>query len=933
MKRILATLLAVCMMLSVLITVPFTVSAGTAVGYQEPTRDPANSQGHHDNAIWLSATKLETIKIWEVRDVEGLVKLAEIVNGGNPLAGVTIYQTADIDMSSVANFAGVGFNAGTYFNGTYDGQGYKITGLKQVKGASDQRGGLFSLVMGSAVIKNVYLDATCSFTSKEIASDIKGFGSLIGQIASATVTVENCYSAATVHCAREGRDSYVGGLIGNVGAAVTLSGLTFAGSVYSGALAGGICGYTASAGMTVSGCLNTGKVTTNYTNPENDWEKAIKGAAGGIVGLSQNNIIIENCQSSGRITCMMNLAAGAILGCQSDKAETVIRNCTASGILCGSMLGLVGYRHGDIAVDTSLNNVDATEKQAYELFPWWVGYQVTATYEDGGASYQDIRFVGSIDSLDYQSVGFNYQAVKTDGTVLREGSYTCQYVYEELYAEGGNLKASEICPGGYLFSVTLQKIPVSQGIVTFKLETFAQDTLANGGAKMTGESRSFTHVIGDKAASYTQNDQYKITLGTPTVVYQSPTNMSQEWGYYQFPRLYHTADGALLANWNYSEDTALGGGDSADAIKNAISYDGGKTWTPISDADYSKYPRVFTDAPTKNGNYFVTFGAGGSYEIPKEQLQSLTAYDSGAWFGSTFYVYLASDIAKLNLTDVNGNAVTAFQNPGKIQMTEYNPKTGAYTTSTKTLNWANMPVYGEIRGDSNTVILTTTSTLMAINVKSGMVEKDGVLYYATYTKGFALDELKADHHFGVYVFSSTDGGDTWNCISNIAYKDLPTGYDCYDGPCEPNLHVMPDGSLVIIARTGASNNGSKDPSVITRSTDNGKTWSKPQIFGSVGVLPQTLTLDCGVTIATYGRPGLFYRTTADASGQTWQAEAQITDLSPLQGSQDRQSCFYTGLYALDSDTALLIYADFNYPNGNGGYSKTIMVRTIDVVAK
>jgi hypothetical protein len=153
------------------------------------------------------------------------------------------------------------------------------------------------------------------------------------------------------------------------------------------------------------------------------------------------------------------------------------------------------------------------------------------------------------------------------------------------------------------------------------------------------------------------------------------------------------------------------------------------------------------------------------------------------------------------------------------------------------------------------------------------------------------------------------------------------------------MNLMPDGSLVIIARTGGSYKRN-EPTVISRSTDGGVTWSKPTAFGSVGVLPQMLTLDCGVTIASYGRPGLFFRTTADASGQSWNAQTQITDLSPIQTNSDQYdacgdtySCYYTGLIQIDSNTALLIYSDFYHPDGNGGYTKAIMVRTIDIVAK
>ena len=38
-------------------------------------------------------------------------------------------QTANIDLSSYANWTPIGYNATYYFGGNYDGGGYKITGL------------------------------------------------------------------------------------------------------------------------------------------------------------------------------------------------------------------------------------------------------------------------------------------------------------------------------------------------------------------------------------------------------------------------------------------------------------------------------------------------------------------------------------------------------------------------------------------------------------------------------------------------------------------------------------------------------------------------------------------------------------------------------------------------------------------------------------
>ncbi len=766
-------------------------------------------------------------------------------------------------------------------------------------------------------------------------------GGLLGK-ATGNTLVWRCENHADV----TGPDQKVGGIIGGgVSGYCQVDNSKNYGDIHGVELVGGIIGlsyfpgsltstYVATNGTTYTvnaryqHCTNEGKIT------------ATSQRAGGITGAcwAYNGEVYLDCTNRGTV---IGTNASGILGVQTVVAEKNpmldIINCVNSAAIItestNKVMGICGGYDSSATTFMQQHNVDNSALYAPVQ---WYGYQVKAAYTEGGVQYQDIRLVGTIDSLEYKSVGFTYEAINTAGTVLKSETYTCQYVYEELYAEGGNLKASEIRPNGYLFSLTLEKIPVSLGTVTFKVNVCAEQTQADGGKSIEGKRADFRHVIGDKAASYTANNQYSVVLGEATVVYQSPTNMNQDWGYYQFPRLYYTNTGAILASWNYSEDTVVGGGGNTAAIKNAISYDGGKTWTPISDADISTYKKVF-DVPTKDGFYFAGFGSGGSYEIPASQLSGVPVYATGTSSGTTFNVYLASDIANLTLTDVNGKSVTAFKNPNQISMSECNNSTGASRSSVKTLNWTNMPVYGQVLANGN-IILTTTSQLMAICNNYGMVEKDGVLYYATYTRGFALDGTPVNSldnvYYSVYIFSSTDGGDTWNCISRINRNQLPTltsGTYGYDGPCEPSMTVMPDGSLVLVGRTG-SGDTNKYVSFFARSTDNGKTWDVRK-FGDTGVLPQILTLDCGVTVSSYGRPGLYLNTTANADGLGWQGVIQVNDLSAVQSGQSVQSCFYTGLLPLDSHTALLIYTDFNHPNGSGGYSKAIMARTITIVAK
>ena len=95
----------------------------------------------------------------------------------------------------------------------------------------------------------------------------------------------------------------------------------------------------------------------------------------------------------------------------------------------------------------------------------------------------------------------------------------------------------------------------------------------------------------------------------------------------------------------------------------------------------------------------------------------------------------------------------------------------------------------------------------------------------------------------------------------------------------------------------------------SRSLDGGQSWSHPRVFDDRGVWPRMLTLANGITLASYGRPGLFVRATADPAGLEW--EQRVVVVEPAERRQD--TCSYSALLALDDRTALLAYSDFRYP--------------------
>ncbi|MEI6424787.1 MAG: hypothetical protein WCP55_21400 [Lentisphaerota bacterium] len=87
--------------------------------------------------------------------------------------------------------------------------------------------------------------------------------------------------------------------------------------------------------------------------------------------------------------------------------------------------------------------------------------------------------------------------------------------------------------------------------------------------------------------------------------------------------------------------------------------------------------------------------------------------------------------------------------------------------------------------------------------------------------------------------------------------------------------------------------------------------------------PHMVSYDNGVTLLSYGRPGFFLRATIDPAGLEWGERIQILE-------QGHGTCSYSGLVAIDSNSAFVTYSDFAFPNGEGVPVKTILGRHVTI---
>lgn len=248
------------------------------------------------------AAPIESSGVYQIGTAEDLLWFAQEVNSGN--TGISGVLTADIDMSAVANWPGIG-TATNMFAGSFDGQGHTVT-------FTDADWGLFGYVMGTdgnlITIQNV---TTVGSVNRSAISHEAGF-----------THFKNCINRATISA----KSTKVGGILG------TVSGRNYISQIYSDvrftncgneasitgfSYVGGILGYNSGAQTRLTGCYNIG----NIHAPTN---------AGGMVGYFQGSTgsaIVDSCYNAGRITGSDWI--GGIVGEMENGAE--VRNSYNSG--------------------------------------------------------------------------------------------------------------------------------------------------------------------------------------------------------------------------------------------------------------------------------------------------------------------------------------------------------------------------------------------------------------------------------------------------------------------------------------------------------------------------------------------------------------------------------------------------------------------------
>ena len=258
-----------------------TFTNGKTFVYKMKNATDWQAGGEYTYTVSLAAAKdlgytIESNGSYTVYNADGLLNVAELVNGGKTDINITL--TADIDLTG-KDWTPIGTDYDNSYKGTFDGGGHTITGLTFT--TNDEYAGLFGWLNRAGTVKNVVMEGV-QITSNQIYG-----GSIGGVVGYSWGTIENCSVSGSVS-----GTVYVGGVVGaQIGGSIT--GCSSSATVKGTVDVGGVAGQTNSS-ATLTACYATGNVII-----EMDPQKNIAG--GSLVGMNAGSSLLA-CYATGNVT-------------------------------------------------------------------------------------------------------------------------------------------------------------------------------------------------------------------------------------------------------------------------------------------------------------------------------------------------------------------------------------------------------------------------------------------------------------------------------------------------------------------------------------------------------------------------------------------------------------------------------------------------------
>jgi Neuraminidase (sialidase) len=254
---------------------------------------------------------------------------------------------------------------------------------------------------------------------------------------------------------------------------------------------------------------------------------------------------------------------------------------------------------------------------------------------------------------------------------------------------------------------------------------------------------------------------------------------------------------------------------------------------------------------------------------------------------------MAIDLGDGEIITVGGNTIP--QPDGRLKVS-YVRSTDNWKTYFEDSGFADVPLSTSMGTDNN------TPRIPGMMMHHGIVELPNGDLLASMYGNYKGDNIPIDAYpvelgcmkTRTVIVRSSDRGKTWVNPITVAYDTMlgalnepdVTGSKftivpavTQEGFNEADLAIAPNGDIICVMRSGgASGEGVMTiyptPMYMSRSTDNGQTWTTPIGIADRGCNPSLITLENGIMVCAYARPGMWV-IFSDDNGETWKGATQV----------------------------------------------------------
>ena len=316
-----------------------TFTNGKTFVYKMKNATDWQAGGEYTYTVSLAAAKdlgytIESDGSYTVTSADGLMNVAELVNGGKTDINITLDKNIDL---TGKDWTPIGTNYDNSYKGTFDGGGHTITGLTVT--TYDKYAGLFGWLNSTGTVKNVVMEGV-QITNNHSS----GFAG--GVVGNSWGTIENCSVSGSVN-----GEVYVGGVVGKQTSG-SMTGCSSSATVKGTVNVGGVAGESWGS---MTACYATGNVTLEIY-PGKD----ISG--GGVVGFKGGNSVLA-CYATGNVnskgSSTGNVHIGGLFGYKYATAIACYwKNNKEQGI---------GYnKEGIVTEATKVDGTDVTWQKAVD---------------------------------------------------------------------------------------------------------------------------------------------------------------------------------------------------------------------------------------------------------------------------------------------------------------------------------------------------------------------------------------------------------------------------------------------------------------------------------------------------------------------------------------------------------------------------------------